>query len=393
MRSGALGVALGDRTLTVCEVLARAGLEDESPFAALHAFCRQLSPAPRLPAGPVFGSNDWYYAYGNNSAATIVADAERITDLAPGGEHRPFAVIDDGWQPARGRGDGQRAVGVWDHGNEKFGDMADVAAAVRRAGARPGIWYRPLLAATNAPDAWRLPRDRTALDPSVPEVLEHVAADVAQLRGWGYDLIKHDFSTYDVLGRWGFEMGAGLTSDGWTFATGATRTTAEVLDGLYATIRRAAGDTLVLGCNTVSHLSAGQFELCRTGDDTSGRVWGRTRKMGVNTLAFRGVQHGAFYAADADCVGVTTAIPWAQNREWLDLVARSGTPLFVSIAPDALGAAQRRDLRAALARAAVPQPLGEPLDWQGTTVPGRWRLDGEVRRYAWVDDDGAPLTV
>ena len=76
-----------------------------------------------------------------------------------------------------------------------------------------------------------------------------------------------------------------------------------------------------------------------------------------------------------------------------DFVARSGTPLFVSLAPDALGAEQRRDLRAALALAAAPQPLGEPLDWQATTVPARWRLLGEARRYAWMEDAGAPISV
>ena len=95
-----------------------------------------------------------------------------------------------------------------------------------------------------------------------------------------------------------------MTRDGWTFAAGPSRTTAEVVEDLYRTIRVAAADSLVIGCNTVSHLSAGHFEICRIGDDTSGTEWPRTRKMGVNTLAFRGVQHGAFYVADADCVGV-----------------------------------------------------------------------------------------
>src|SRR6185503_13217619 len=152
-----------------------------------------------------------------------------------------------------------------------------------------------------------------------------------------------------------------------TFASGATRTTAEVIDELYGTIRTAAGTSFVIGCNTVSHLSAGHFEICRIGDDTSGTEWARTRKMGVNTLAFRGVQHGAFYVGDADCVGVTTAVPWSFNRQWLDLLARSGTMLFVSLAPDALGADQKRDLKAALALAARTQPLGEPLDWQRTS--------------------------
>ncbi|GJG89230.1 hypothetical protein tb265_44110 [Gemmatimonadetes bacterium T265] len=403
VRSGGAGLTLGERTLAVCDVVARPGQDGESAFAALHAFCREMSPAPRLPARPVYGSNDWYWAYGRNSASSVAADAERVVALAPPGENRPFAVIDDGWQPERGEGAaGKGAAGMWDRGNEKFGDMAAVAASVRRAGARPGIWYRPLVAPADAPASWRLPRQASVLDPSVPAVLERVTADVARLRGWGYELIKHDFTTYDVLGRWGFAMGPELTAGEWTFAAGPTRTTAEVLDALYAAIRRGAdaapddvraGGALVLGCNTVSHLSAGHFELSRAGDDTSGREWARTRKMGVNTLAFRGTQHGAFYAVDADCVGVTTAIPWAHNRQWLDLVARSGTPLFVSLAPDALGAEQRRDLRAALALAARPQPLGEPLDWQATTIPARWRLLGEERRYTWMDDEGAPLSV
>ena len=180
-----------------------------------------------------------------------------------------------------------------------------------------------------------------------------------------------------------------MTRDGWTFAAGSTHTTAEVINDLYRTIRDAAGDNLVIGCNTVSHLSAGRFEICRIGDDTSGTEWARTRKMGVNTLAFRGAQHGAFYVADADCVGVTNAVPWALNRQWLDLLSRSGTMLFVSLAPDALGADQRRDLKTALALAASPQPLGEPIDWMRNVYPSRWKLRGEERKYDWVGIDGA----
>ncbi len=112
------------------------------------------------------------------------------------------------------------------------------------------------------------------------------------------------------------------------------------------------------------------------------------RKMGVNSLAFRGAQHNVFYAADADCVGVTNAIPWSLNRQWLDLVARSGTPLFVSLAPDAVGADQRRDLRAALALAAKPQPLGEPIDWMQTTWPTRRKTSSGTESYDWGSAEG-----
>ena len=387
VRSGGVGVQLGERTLDVCDVVCRAGTADESAFAAVHAFCRRMCPNPRLPLHPVYGSNDWYWAYGKNSADTVRVDAETIVELSPAGGNRPFAVIDDGWQ--LGRGSEKTGTGTWDRGNEKFPDMPGLAAEIRKTGARPGLWIRPLQATADAPDGWRLARERAVLDPSVPEVLQKVADDIARLRQWGFELIKHDYTTFDVFGRWGFQMGSALTRDGWTFAAGSDRTTTERIDALYRTIRAAAGECLLIGCNTVSHLSAGQFEICRIGDDTSGTEWARTRKMGVNTLAFRGAQHGAFYVADADCVGVTNAVPWALNRQWLDLLARSGTMLFVSLAPDALGAPERRDLRSALALAATRHDLGEPLDWQRTVYPQRWRLMGRDRNFEWVGIDGA----
>ena len=66
---------------------------------------------------------------------------------------------------------------------------------------------------------------------------------------------------------------------------------------------------------------------------TSGISWERTRKMGINTLAFRLCQHRTFFDVDADCLGVTGKIPWAQNRQWAELLAQSGTPFLASIKP------------------------------------------------------------
>jgi alpha-galactosidase len=115
VRSGGVAVQLGERVLNVCEVVCRAGQQRETAFAAIHAFCKQMCAAPRLPAQPVYGSNDWYWAYGKNSAATVLADAQHVAELSPSGTNRPFAVIDDGWQPVRG--EKKTGVGTWDHGN------------------------------------------------------------------------------------------------------------------------------------------------------------------------------------------------------------------------------------------------------------------------------------
>src|SRR5262245_16521367 len=183
VRSGGTGVELGTRTLTVCEIVCRQGRAEESAFSAIHAFCRQMCPHPRLPPNPVYGSNDWYWAYGKNSADTVLTDTRHIVELSPADQNRPFAVIDDGWQPERGQP--RSGVGTWDRGNKKFPDMPGLAGEIRRIGARPGIWIRPLLAPAEAPESWRLPRDRAILDPTVPEVGRKIGDDIARLRHWG----------------------------------------------------------------------------------------------------------------------------------------------------------------------------------------------------------------
>jgi alpha-galactosidase len=106
--------------------------------------------------------------------------------------------------------------------------------------------------------------------------------------------------------------------------------------------------------------------------------------MGINTLAFRLPQHGTFFAADADCVPVTAAIPPRLTEQWLDVVSRSGTPLFVSADPAATGTRERAAIRAAFARSARTQAPGlEPLDWMETTAPQRWRAADRTLVYNW----------
>jgi len=210
------------------------------------------------------------------------------------------------------------------------------------------------------------------------------------VHGWGYDLIKHDFSTYDIFAKWGFEMGAELTEPGWNFAD-QTLTNAEIILRLYRTLRDGAGDAALLGCNTIGHLGAGLFEAQRTGDDTSGRIWERTRRMGVNSLAYRLPQQGAFFACDADCAAHTENTPWEFDRQWLDLVAKSGTALFVSVDPRTVTAEQKAAFRTAMQTALFGGAVGgaEPLDWLHSTTPREWRLGPDTTSYRWEEPAGA----
>lgn len=394
-RAGGVPVRPGERRIVLARVRA-AALDDLHPMlATARAFCRSLCPRPLLPATPVYGGNNWYYAYGDSSHDDCVADARRLAAWAEGLAVRPFSVIDDGWQIDHHPG---HNAGPWHAGNADFPDPAATAATIREVGARPGIWYRPLLDAEDAPREWQLAAARphgfssgVVLDPTVPAVRERLHADMHRLvHDWGYELVKHDFTTYDLLGAWGNGRGGPTwIEDGWSFAAD-DRTTAEVVSDCYRLLREAAGDAVIIGCNTIGHLAAGLVEIQRTGDDTSGRNWERTRLMGVNTLAMRMPQHGGFFVHDADCVGLTDAIPWAFNRQWLDLLARSGTALFVSADPTAVGPEQESALRAAFARAAAGGGPAEPLDWLTTTCPERWRCDGEELHYDWTGDRGCP---
>jgi alpha-galactosidase len=377
LRNGGSGVELGNRTLLAATIVTEE-YEKQSPFEAARKFCRQMAVGGICMPARLYGGNNWYYAYGNSSADAIRADTERIASYSPSGGNRPFMLIDDGWSP-------NRTTGPWAKGNTRFPDMPALASDMQRLSVKPGLWFRPLTTRESVPESWLLKRARQqmpTLDPTVEGAADKIRSDVRLMCGWGYQLLKHDFSTYDLFGRWGFQMAAELTGANWHFAD-RTRTNAEIFRALYALLREAAGATPLLGCNTVGHLATGLFEVQRTCDDTSGRDWSRTRKMGVNTLAFRAAQQGAFFDVDADCVGLTKAIPWSLNRQWLDLLSRSGTPLFISAAPDAVGPEQRRALVDAFARAAIRQPVCEPLDWLETNEPAHWRLGNSTAAYDW----------
>jgi len=313
-----------------------------------------------------------------------------LTDLAQNTSNRPFSVIDEGWSLKLPKGNNDNCWGDdFRRSNEKFGDMSVVTSDIKKLGMRPGLWTRPLLANQQDSPKLMIPvrgdqkdlKERF-LDPTIPENLHRIGDIISLYKDWGFEMVKHDYSTYDFFGRWGFEMGEEMTAPGWHFAD-RSRTNAEILLQLYHTIRKAAGKMLLIGCNTVSHLSAGVFELNRTGDDTSGKEWERTRKMGVNTLGFRLPQHNAFYAVDGDCVGLTTTIPWKENRQWLQLLAESSAPLFISAQPEAMGAEQKEAVKKCFDLAASPQPLGEPLDWMTTPRPAKWKLNGRIVDFDW----------
>ena len=393
VRCGGNGVKLNGRTLEVAEVINMSATECTS-FEAISEFCGKMCTDPILPPYPVYGSNNWYYAYGKSSEEEILSDCDYILGLTKDVTNKPYMVIDDCWQEHH-RLDEYNG-GPWTKGNSKFPDMKGLADKLAEKGVRPGIWVRLLLNEDEKiPNEWRLPHNG-CLDPSHPQALEYIKADVKRICDWGYTLIKHDFSTFDLFGRWGFEMNPLMTAEAdWHFYD-ESLTSAEIVKVLYKGILEACKETntLVLGCNTIGHLGAGYMHINRTGDDTSGVDWERTRKMGINTLAFRLPQHRKFYEVDADCVGIDSGIDWYFNKQWADLLAESGTSLFVSARPGLLNDEEFKELQDIMKVASTQEHHLIPMDWEDTDCPMKWE-DKEnkiVRNYHWYEDCGVKFS-
>ena len=388
-RNGGNGVQLHDRKLHAAEIVVLKN-SPASAFVTAKQFMKLMCPAARMPRQPVYGINDWYFSYGKNSEQLILDHTRLIAPMAAGLTNRPFSMIDAGWF----RGSAIEPDDCcWGNdmktSNQRFPDLVRLADAIKKEGMRPGIWTRPLCGSF-ASASLALPliegreQTRPVLDPSIPENMETIKSYFSLYKQWGFDMVKFDFTSFDLFGKWGFQMvkDKSITSSGWAM-NDRTRTNAEIVLNLYKAIREAAGDIYIIGCNTFSHLSAGLFELNRIGDDTSGREWARTLKMGVNTLAFRGIHHDAFYAADPDCVGLTHDVPWDKNKQWMELVAKSGVPLFVSAQPDAVGQQQKEAIKEYFAFSSTARPLGEPTDWLENHLPYQWKFGDEKRHFQW----------
>ncbi|MCR4621802.1 MAG: alpha-galactosidase, partial [Clostridiales bacterium] len=386
VRNGGTGVVLSGRTIMAAEMVC-ASAADTNACLFHKRFCGMMCASPLLAEKPVYGGNNWCYAYGDSSAEQILKDASIIREASEGLENKPYMVIDDGWQELSRSAYAHAEGRPYDRGNILFPDMPGLAAEMKSMGVKPGLWMRPLKTAEKYISKSLLLEGRPfTMDASLPEVMELVSDDISRLVKWGYELIKYDYVVKDVLGEL-FITPSVLRSKGWHFANRGV-TSAEILKNLSRVIHEAAGNATLIGCNVAGHLAAGHIHLHRSGDDTSGRSYTRSIKMGINTLAFRAAQNKVFFATDADCVCITDKIPWEQNRQVLELYSMSGTPLFVSVQPEALNDEIRYSLKTAFVHASKQTQQLEPVDWLDTALPEEYLIDGKKYSYKWTGQTG-----
>ena len=390
-RNGGEGVVLTE-PLLCAEVVYAVSNEGESPYWAARAFCREMCERPRLPGRPIYGFNNWYYAYGNITRASVLQDARlcaRLGGMLDKDAPRPIMVIDDGWNRNGGVQDGVSYNGGPFSPNDDFGDLRVLAEDISAIGCDPGIWVRPMVVldelcphipAECYSENQEFPSRGRVLDPTTKGAQEYVWSLIRGLSDSGYRLIKHDFTCPDLMGKQFLDPT--LTRCGWHWHD-KTKTNAQVFKELYALIQQAANGANVIGCNIYNHLAAGIHDIVRSGNDTSGHHWYITRDYGINTLAFRQCQNEAFFMTDADCAAFTDRVPTELNLRFAELISLSDSALFISAAPGILTPRDEERLMQAFRRSSLGGNDLEPLDWMERNVPEHYSCRGQRYDYTW----------
>lgn len=378
--------------LVACEVVERFGKEGEDYYKTAQAFAKQMCDDPVLPKEPIYGVNNWYWAYGDISHEIVMEETDHLMQLTKGCKHRPYMIIDDGWQKNRKVGitaaSGIYIGGEWEP-NERFGDMKKTADGIHAKGAKVGLWFRPLLTREEVPQGAKLCEDfgGTILDPSHPYTLEKIEKEARKITSeWGFDLIKHDFSTIDATGMLtmaGDQAEYEICKPNRKYYD-KTKTTATILKNVYKAIQKGAGDKDVIGCNTLSHLTAGIHSTYRTGNDTSGRAFEWTRRNGVNCV-MRLPLNNAFYNADPDCAPFTERVKFEANLDFLEMCALTGMTTLASIKPGLLSKEEMEKVNAVFKIADANEERYGIVDYDKNACPEKFvSADGKTeKRYDW----------
>lgn len=375
--------------LIACEVVQLEGEQHEDTYKVAKRFSALLCDAPVLPKEPIFGVNNWYWAYGKISFESVMTETDYLMKMCNGTKHRPYMIIDDGWQFNRTYGEGAYIGGPWIP-NSRFGDMSKTADDIHKKGAKAGIWFRPLLTLGDVPEEVKLEKFSAGgvlLDPSHPYVLERVRKDAETIRSWGFDLIKHDFSTMDFFGAALLLTAENCNSSLYKRNKAPfdkTKTNATIIKNLYKAIQDGVGEADIIGCNTVGHLCAGIHSIYRTGDDTSGRSFEWTRRSGVNTV-MRLPLNDACYRIDPDCAAFTERVDASLNLDFLEMCAITGMTTLASVTPGILTEEQMKRINAIYLLADKDEERYGILNYDKTATPNIFISEdgGNVRDFDW----------
>lgn len=334
-------VELGPQSTLALDPVVIASGTDELGLLEVWAEAIKQTCDARADAPYQVGWCSWYHYFDDISEAVLLANLALAKDY-------PFDVfqLDDGYQSA---------IGDWLTTNDKFpSGLRAIAAAIRDAGFRPGIWIAPFLAApdsqiaTQHPDwlarfgdakplkAWVNPPwggAMYALDTTNPAVLDHLEHVAAELVAMGFTYLKLDFTFAPSFD--------GIWHD-------PTQTPAQRVRAGFDAIRRGAGDdSFLLGCGAPLAHVVGVVDGNRIGPDVA-PLWEpkpetevipgylRTQpstKFAQDATVARAFMHRRLWLNDPDCLMLRTQetqLTAEEAEQWAQVVAYSGGMALVS---------------------------------------------------------------
>ena len=412
----ALPLAAGEEVRSERIALA-AGTDAVALVDRLAARAGAAGAARRWNGPPIAGWESWYH-YGHAiDAEAFLTNARLLRERFGGRADFDVAQLDDGWQIAHG---------AWTPNNRFPADLGTLTSELHGMGARAGLWLAPFMITPDAPGVatdhrdWCLThssghtlRDRHGLwglDASHPDALAWLRELGAQVRAWGFDMVKLDF----------LYLGAqeAIRRDLSVTGTEALRR------GLRAFVDGLGDDIYVLGCGMPMLPALGICHGNRIGPDLATPVthrelgpqplthdwsgWHGVAVQARNVAARFALRH--WFDCDPDVVlawGSDGATPHGyspeESRTLAVLAALSGGPFFLADDLHALAATERAVLEDPEILdllggdgfvptdlfAAPERPDPEHAFALATGVPTRWvarRGDGDVTAtFNWSD--------
>jgi alpha-galactosidase len=332
----------------------------------------------------------WYYYFTLIDEDEMESNTKLLAERF--GREIEWIQLDDGYQ---------RSIGDWKP-NDKFqrglGALVDI---IRKSGYRTGIWTAPFIASQHSMVFKENPEwfvkgdddkpvvagqnplwlgDYYALDLTNSKVISYLEKTFKRLRANGYEYFKIDF-LYDAAVE-------GQRQDPFMTRAQAIRNGVEA-------IRKAVGDSFILGCGAPLGPCIGIVNGMRIGADI-GPVWWYESEddegglgmypAAVNTIT-RAFMHDRWWKNDPDCLMLRhedTNITLEELRLWMTAIALSGGMLLISDRVEELSEDRLHMLDKLLpvySRSAIsldslietnPQLFALPIE----TPMGRWALVG-----------------
>lgn len=253
----------------------------------------------------------WYYYYGTETNADIMAATEDLTGLLSA-EETGFILVDDGWNQ---RENDVCVWGDWEAGFKYPQGMKAVCDNIHGKGLKAGIWLAPFAVSRKSAlfslhPEWVIGGKENILNPnegvfgldlSNPDVLQYIRRVFERVFDeWGFDLVKIDFLLYGA--------GEGTRYDKYCSGVQAYRKGLQV-------IRACAGEKLIFGCGCPVLQSVGLCDVLRIGSDVGSRWhfplnedgWpdgNCSIKCSARYTVYRNWMNGVFWLNDPDCIVV-----------------------------------------------------------------------------------------